>query len=301
MSEVKRASVAGSGTSRWRALAGLALSGAGELLTRAAGSPGWGALLLAVGGSCLALDAFRAPERPREEEPDRPVRRGIRPAVLMSIGAALACALAILRLFERDFESRGAVALWALALALVIGGGLLAGTWLRIPARWPAHSLRGGTRMRRILWAALILIVALGGAARVIGLSHVPNGINPAKARAPSSCLAAITRSGSKRSLAPATRVRPCSSARRIPAAPATPGAPQHGRSPAPCSRRPRHRREACWADSSFRVGLPSCGSKGRSRAADSTTKSGITSRTGPCGRARSESRAADVTNSGSS
>jgi len=169
----------GIGTPGWRALAGLALSGAGELLTRAAGSPGWGALLLAAGGSCLALDAFRAPERPREEEPDGPVRRGARPAVLLSLAAALACALAILRLLQRDFESRGAVALWTLSLALAIGGGLLAGAWLRIPARWPAHSIRGGTRTRRILWAALVLVVALGGAARLIGLSRVPDGINP--------------------------------------------------------------------------------------------------------------------------
>jgi hypothetical protein len=33
--------------------------------------------------------------------------------------------------------------------------------------------------MRRILWAALLLVVALGGAARLIGLSRAPVGINP--------------------------------------------------------------------------------------------------------------------------
>lgn len=163
----------------WRALAGLGLSATGELLTRAAGSPGWGALLLAAGGSCLALDAFRIVERPREEETDGPERRGARGAALVCLAAALACALAILRLLHRDFEAQEAVALWALALVLVIGGGLLAGAWLRVPARWRAHAIRGGMGTRRGLWAAFLLIVVLGGAARLIGLSSMPSGINP--------------------------------------------------------------------------------------------------------------------------
>lgn len=169
----------GIGAPGWRALAALVLGGAGEWLTRAAGSPGWGALVLGAAGSCLAFDAFRAPKRLGEEEPAGPVRRGARPALLLSLAAALACSITILGLLHRDFESGGAVALWVLGLGFVIGGGLLAGTWLLIPARWPAHSVRSGTRTRRSLWAVLLLVIALGGAARLIGLSSVPNGINP--------------------------------------------------------------------------------------------------------------------------
>jgi hypothetical protein len=162
-----------------RALAAVALSAAGELLTRAAGSPGWGAVLLAAGGSCLAFDAFRVPERHGEEEPTGEERRGARWAALLCLTAAVGCALAILRLLHRDFEAQGAVALWTLALILVIGSGFLAGVWLRTPARWPSHSVGGRIRSRRGFWAALLVVVALGGVARLVGLASMPSGINP--------------------------------------------------------------------------------------------------------------------------
>ena len=143
------------GAPAWRALAALALGGTGELLTRRAGAPGWGALLLAAGGGLLALDAFRRPVERDVEKADAGAPGGRRGAALLSLAAALACAFEIVRLLRADFDSRGAVRLWFLALALVLGGGArrrgLAGPSgpLEAPPRCATARARGRCSGRR--------------------------------------------------------------------------------------------------------------------------------------------------------
>lgn len=160
---------------RATALTSLVLGGAGELLVRSNASPRAGALLLAAGGACLAIGAsFGAHEGEAREKGGGRVFL----AVAAFAGAAL-CAAAVLLLLGRDFESHAAVRLWGLALALLAAGGIVAGGWLGIPPAWRTPALPAGTKARRALAAAVLVVVVLGGAARLAGLATIPGGINP--------------------------------------------------------------------------------------------------------------------------
>ena len=153
----------------------LLLAGAAEAVIRSGGSFWLSLALLVAAAAVFAPGAFPPPAGAGE-----PVASGSRRpwAFALCLAASLvACGLS-LRAMRGDNQAL-AGRWWIASGVLVLLAAVLAGRRFDIPARWGRARFPATRAGRFAAIAAIVLILGVAAATRLVDLAHVPYGINP--------------------------------------------------------------------------------------------------------------------------
>lgn len=167
-------------------LLGIALASAGELLIEAGNRTPLSLVLYLLGIAAFAISAWArwstaadtALEAPAEELPKAANRR--RAWAIMSVGVGLAVLLniaALLRMQEQ-FDAPESPYLWLGSMLVVLITGVALARLQGWSARWGAKVWPATPRGRLLLLAAVLLILTIATAARLLWLDRIPFGLN---------------------------------------------------------------------------------------------------------------------------
>ncbi len=168
-------------------VAAVALAGFGEFLVasgdgarRALPFSLLGLLLFAV--SALWMPRLPADQPAAEPDTDRPndaARRGV--GAILGAGTLLAVSLALaaMYLINKNLSSAAGMRLWLASLVTLGATGLVGSQRWGWPPRWGSPELTGGPRERWLLGTAVVLLLVLASAARLLWLDRLPYSINP--------------------------------------------------------------------------------------------------------------------------
>jgi hypothetical protein len=163
-------------------LLALLLAGAAEAVIRFGGSFWLSLALYLAAAAVFVPGAF--PPLPSAGEPEARGRGRLSPFALCLLASLLACGLGLRALWGVHGQGQGnyeeiAGKWWIASGILVLLAGFLAGRRFDIPERW-GRARFPSTRAGRIaVIAALAVILGVAVVTRLVGLAHVPYGINP--------------------------------------------------------------------------------------------------------------------------
>ena len=161
---------------------GLALACLGEAAAaRQQGSRG--SLILYLSGILIfAVSAWRSPSPAEDllvDEASPPHNRWLRWAAL-GFGAAVASWLGVAAgrlIYKEDLHSSAGLRLWLASLAILAATGLVAARGSGWPARWSSRP--ASSQGRWLPGSAVLLLLVVAVAARLVALKTIPYGVNP--------------------------------------------------------------------------------------------------------------------------
>ena len=168
-------------------VAALALAGWGEVRIEAEDQTWVGVLLVLLGIGAFVLSAYALGPAPVDLPAETPIvpassrRRDIVAWVGLVLGAGLALVLnvAALRDLWGRWDSTNGLLLWGASLAAITFTAITVGRQQAWPARWGTRAYPSSWSGRILLVIAVLAIIAVASASRLLWLDKVPLGINP--------------------------------------------------------------------------------------------------------------------------